>query len=51
MTPEQKEKLKRYGIEIKKMLIDFTGSISYHFSREKKDVKFDVKESDVAKES
>ena len=51
MTLEQKKKVRETGLKLKEILFDFTGSITYHFSANKRDVKIEIKEADVAKQT
>lgn len=49
MTTEQQKRVEDTALKLKQMLSDFYGSIIFHLSGSKKDVKIEVKEGFVAK--
>jgi len=49
MTLQQKEFVKKVGLELKKTLKDFCGSITYNFADKVEDIKIEIKEMSIAK--
>ena len=49
MTLQQKEFVKKVGLELKKTLKDFCGSVTYNFADKVEDIKIEIKEMSVAK--
>ena len=49
MTDEQKNKVEEIARQLKGLLVDFTGSITYNLSGNVADIKYDIREMGVAK--
>jgi len=49
MTLQQKEFVKKVGLELKKTLKDFCGSVTYNFADKVEDIKIEIKEMSIAK--
>ena len=49
MTGQQKDSLVKLALDVKKALNDFYGSVTFHLSGSKKDVKIEMREMSIAK--
>jgi hypothetical protein len=51
MTNDQKKQVEEIAQELKGLLVDFTGSITFNLSANVLDVKYDIREMGIAKHS
>jgi hypothetical protein len=49
MTDDQKKQVEDIALELKGLLVDFTGSITFNLSANVLDVKYDIREMGVVK--
>jgi hypothetical protein len=51
MTEDQKKQVEEIALELKGLLVDFTGSVTFNLSGNVLDVKYKIEEFGVAKHS